>query len=215
MNVRSEILDYPSARSAEAWPPSCEDLDRGLELKDAVTLCRLESRRSCDPFRTPLRDQGSSDMAAIPQSIAECLVGRRIAVVGVSRTKGQFANAILLRLLELGYEAVLVNPHAAELEGQPSYPDLASVPGAIDGVMIVTDPEVSGTIVRQAGELGIRRVWFHRAFGVGSVSEDALAACRTAGIDPIVRGCPLIYLDPDIPHRFFRWVLELQGSMPR
>jgi predicted CoA-binding protein len=151
----------------------------------------------------------------LPRPVAEFLAGKRIAVAGVSRSGKAPANAIFRRLAESGHEAIPINPNASELEGTRAYPDLASIPGAVDGLMVVTHPSVAAKLVREAAARGIRQVWFHRSFGEGSVSNEAVEACRAAGIEPIVGGCPLMYCQPvDVGHRFFRWWLRLKRRVP-
>jgi hypothetical protein len=89
------------------------------------------------------------------------------------------------------------------------------VPGEIHGVLIATHPSAGASIVREAAALEVRRVWFHRSFGTGSVAPEALEACREAGIDPIVGGCPLMYCQPVDPgHRLIRWWLGLRRRLP-
>jgi len=125
------------------------------------------------------------------------------------------ANAIFRKLRASGFEVVPVNPHADELEGVPCYPDLAAVPGEIDGLVIATPPAAALDLVRQAGARGVRRVWFHRSFGEGSVAEEAVRECAGRGIEPIVGGCPLMYCDPvDFGHRCMRWWLNRKGTLP-
>ena len=154
-------------------------------------------------------------MAQIPKQVAEFLAGRRIAVAGVSRDTGQPANAVFRKLRTCGYAVFPVNPNAAETEGVRCYPDLGSVPEAIDGVVIVTHPNASPEVVRQCAERGIRNVWFHRSFGAGSVSEPALRECEARGIEAIVGGCPLMYCAPvDFGHRCMRWWLRRQRRVP-
>jgi uncharacterized protein len=154
-------------------------------------------------------------MAKVPDAIAEFLRGKRFAVAGVSRQSMQSANAIYRKLRDSGYEVFPVNPNAAEVEGTRSYFDLASIPGPIDGVLIVTHPNVSVDLVRQCAERGVGKVWFHRSFGQGSVSKDAVLECQARGIKYIVGGCPLMYCEPvDLGHRCVRWWLRLQGHVP-
>jgi predicted CoA-binding protein len=154
-------------------------------------------------------------MAQIPKPVVEFLKGRRFAVAGVSRDPGQPANAVVRKLRASGYEVFAVNPNAAEVEGVRCYPDLGSLPGPIDGVVIATHPEVAAALVRQCAEHGIGRLWFHRSFGDGSVSEAALRECEACGIEPIVGGCPLMYCAPvDIGHRCMRWWLRWQRRIP-
>ena len=86
----------------------------------------------------------------------------------------------------------------------------------LDGVVIATAPDITAQIVRQCGEHGVRRVWFHRSFGAGSVSEEAVRECRARHIDCIVGGCPLMFCDPvDFGHRCMRWWLQRQGPFPK
>lgn len=154
-------------------------------------------------------------MANIPLSIAAFLDGKRIVVAGVSRAGNTPANAIFRRFHDTGHETIPVNPSATEVEGRTCFPDVRSVPGPIHGVMVVTHPAVSATVAREAVEKGVRHIWFHRSFGSGSVSSEALDVCRSAGVEPIVGGCPLMYCQPVDPgHRFFRWWLRLRHRVP-
>jgi predicted CoA-binding protein len=154
-------------------------------------------------------------MASIPAPVTAFLAGRRFAVAGVSRDSTQPANAIYRKLRDAGCEVVAINPNSAEVEGVRSWPDLASVPGDVDGVVVATHPAVSAAVVRQCAERGVRRVWLHRSFGAGSVSEDAVREAAAAGIDCIVGGCPLMYCAPvDLGHRCMRWLLRWQGRVP-
>lgn len=155
-------------------------------------------------------------MPATPESVAAFLRGRRFAVAGVSRHAGQAANAVFRKLRDAGYEVFPVNPQATEVEGVTSYADIGSIPGQLDGVMIVTAPAVSAQVVRQCSDHGVRRVWFHRSFGTGSISDEAVRECGARGIDCIVGGCPLMFCEPvDFGHTCMRWWLQRRGRVPR
>jgi predicted CoA-binding protein len=154
-------------------------------------------------------------MAKVPDPIADFLRGKRFAVAGVSRQAGQAANAVYRKLRDSGYDVFPINPNAAEAEGTRCYPDLLSIPDPIDGVLVATHPSVSVELVRQCAERGVGQVWFHRSFGQGSVSKDAVQECKARGIKCIVGGCPLMYCEPvDFGHRCMRWWLRLQGHVP-
>lgn len=151
----------------------------------------------------------------MPQNVAEFLAGKRFAVAGVSRDPRQAANLIYRKLRASGYDVIPVNPNAAEVEGTRCYPDLGEVPGAIDGVLVATHPRVAVDVVRQCAERGVPRVWFHRAIGQGSLSGDAVRACRDRGMACIVGGCPMMYCEPVDPgHRCMRWLLRWGGRIP-
>jgi hypothetical protein len=153
---------------------------------------------------------------AVPESVAAFLRGRRLAVAGVSRQAGQAANAVFRRLKASGYEVFPINPSASDVEGVTCYADVAAVPGPIEGVVIATSPAVAVQIVRQCADHGVRRVWFHRSFGQGSVSDEAVRECHARGIDGIVGGCPLMFCEPvDVGHKCMKWWLQRQGRVPR
>jgi predicted CoA-binding protein len=155
-------------------------------------------------------------MSGVPQVVADFLTGRRFAVAGVSRQPAQAANAVFRKLRAAGYEVFPVNPQTTEAEGVQCYPDVGAVPGRLDGVVIAAHPDAAVTIVRQCADRGVGRVWFHRSFGEGSVSAEAVRECGARGIACIVGGCPLMYCEPVDPfHRCMRWWLRHMGRVPR
>lgn len=151
-------------------------------------------------------------MPRVPENIAAFLAGRTIAVAGVSRDPNQPANHIYRRLRDVGHDVVAVNPAATVVDGIAAVPSLRDIGVPVDGLMIVTPPAAAPGLVRECADLGIRRVWFHRSIGQGSVSPEAVTLCRTLGIDCIVGGCPMMYCGQvDIAHRIMRWLLRSPG----
>jgi uncharacterized protein len=156
-------------------------------------------------------------MPSIKEAAAEFLANRRVAVTGVSRTPTTHAsNTVYKRLRERGYEVFAVNPNADEVEGDPAYHDLRSIPGGVDAVVIGTRPEIAEGTVRECAELGIKQVWMHRGPGAGSVSEAATAVGRERGITVIDGGCPCMFgPTADRGHKVMRFVFTLSGNVPR
>jgi uncharacterized protein len=155
-------------------------------------------------------------MSKMPEPVATFLKGRRFAVAGVSRQPGQAANAVFNRLKQSGYEVFPVNPNASQIEGTTCYPNIGAVPGSLDGVVIATAPATAAEIVRQCAGHGVRQVWFHRSFGDGSVSDEAVRACHARGLSCIVGGCPLMFCEPvDVGHKCMRWWLQRTGRVPK
>jgi uncharacterized protein len=156
-------------------------------------------------------------MQSVKEAASEFLANKRIAITGVSRSpQGHGSNIVYQRLRERGYEVFAVNPNADEVEGDPCYPDLQSVPGGVDAVVIGTRPEIGEATMRECSELGIKHVWMHRSFGAGSVSEAAAEYGRRQGITVIAGGCPLMF-DPtaDVGHKAMRFVFTLTGNVPK
>jgi uncharacterized protein len=156
-------------------------------------------------------------MPSIKDAAAEFLAHKRVAVTGVSRKpENHGSNVVYKRLRERGYEVFAVNPNADEVEGDPSYHDLRSIPGGVDAVVIGTRPEFAEETMRECAELGVKHVWMHRSFGAGSVSETATAYGRGRGITVIDGGCPCMF-DPtaDLGHKAMRFAFTLNGHVPR
>lgn len=156
-------------------------------------------------------------MRTVNEAAADFLACRRIAVTGVSRhPQGHGSNAVYQRLRDRGYEVFAVNPNAEEVEGDPCYPDVASIPDGVEAVVIATRPDAADDTMRECEELGIDRVWMHRGPGAGSVSSSATAEGRAHGIEVIDGGCPLMF-DPtaDVAHKCMKAVFKLTGRVPR
>lgn len=82
-------------------------------------------------------------------------------------------------------------------------------------MVAVTPTEGTDEVVRQCAELGIPRVWMHRSFGPGNVSQAAVEAGSRDGITILVGGCPMMFVQPDPGHRCMRWLLGMMGKLPR
>jgi len=152
------------------------------------------------------------------EAAADFLAQKRIAVAGVSRSSGgeHGGNVVYKRLRERGYEVFAVNPNADEVEGDPCYHDLGSIPGGVDGVVIATHPDQAEAVIGECVELGIQRVWMHRSFGAGSVSASAVEQGRNHGLTVIAGGCPLMFAPAsDFGHSTMRWMLNLAGRIPK
>ena len=150
--------------------------------------------------------------------VNDFLAQKRIAIAGVSRNAGHHpvGNLIYERLRKTGHDVFPVNPHMQTFEGNRCYPDLQSIPGGVDGVVIITRPEVTERIVRDCSAAGVPRVWMHQSLGTGSsVSSAAVDYCRQHDIRVIAGACPMMYGDGvDFGHTCMRWVLRLSGGLP-
>jgi uncharacterized protein len=152
--------------------------------------------------------------------VHDFLAQKRIAVAGVSRDDSHHpaANLIYRRLKTTGHDVFPVNPHMQTFEGERCYPDVKSIPGGVDGVVIITRPETTEQIVRECDAAGVHRVWMHQSMGTkaSSVSPAAVEYCRQHDISVIAGACPMMYGDGvDFGHACMRWVLGLTGGLPR
>ncbi|HZT05468.1 MAG TPA: CoA-binding protein [Chloroflexota bacterium] len=149
--------------------------------------------------------------------IADFLAQRRIAVTGVSAKRSTTGNVIYRKLKSAGYQVFAVNPTISTFEGEVCYPDLRSIPGGVDGVVVVNRPAVTEVIARQCVEAGVPRIWMHQSLirAGTSVSEEAVGFCREHGITVIPGACPMMYVrGADFGHRCMRWMLRVTGGLP-
>jgi predicted CoA-binding protein len=154
-------------------------------------------------------------MESVKEAAAAFLANKRVAVTGVSRTpKTHGSNTVYKRLRERGYDVFAVNPNAHEVEGDPSYQDLKSIPGGVEAVVIATRPEFAEPTMRECAELGIKLVWMHWGAGGSSVSSAATEYGRQNGITVIDGGCPLMFgPTADFGHKIMR--VALAGRVPK
>jgi hypothetical protein len=158
-------------------------------------------------------------MSKIDTLVQDFLAQKKIAVVGVSDKRETGCNLAYRKFKEAGYATSGVNPRLTTFEGDPCYPDLASIPEKPDAVFILTNPKVTEQIVEQCVDLGIRRVWMHclmgtkpgLAAGMTSVSQEAVRLCRENGITVIPGACPNQFLKPDFGHALMRVMFRTIG----
>lgn len=154
-------------------------------------------------------------MQSVKEAADAFLASERVAVTGVSRTpKAHGSNNVYKRLRERGYDVFAINPNAKEVEGDRAYPDLKSIPGGVQAVVIGTRPEIAEDTMHECAELGIKQVWLHRGPGQGSVSAAATDYGRLHGITVIDGGCPLMFgPTADFGHKVMRHVFG--GHVPK
>jgi predicted CoA-binding protein len=143
--------------------------------------------------------------------VEEFLEQKKIAVVGVSRKKTKFGNAIYKELKQKGYEVFPVNPNMNSFEGDICYPDLFSLPEKVDAIVINVSPLQTEKVVREAKEAGINKVWLQQ----GSQSEEAIKYCEENNIDCVSNECILMFTQPSaFIHLAHKWVWNVLGKLP-
>ena len=127
---------------------------------------------------------------------------------------------MVANLKQFGYAGRIfpINPRYEEILGFRCYPDLASIPGGVDGVVVITRPEATEQIVRQCAEAGIKHVWMHQSLARSgtSVSPTAVESCKEHDISVIAGACPMMYgPGADFGHKCMRWMLGITGGLPK
>lgn len=110
---------------------------------------------------------------------------KTIAVVGLSSNPSKPSYEVAQYLQERGYRIIPVNPALTEALGEKAYPDLLSIPNAIDVVDIFRPPEAVPEIVEQAITKKAKVVWMQP----GAENLPAAERAMQAGLEVIVGVC--------------------------
>ena len=120
---------------------------------------------------------------------------RVVAVVGLSPKPDRPSYNVASYLKENGYKIIPVNPKAGEILGEVCYPDLSSIPGAVDAVDIFRRTEEVPAIVEETIKIGAKAVWMQE----GVINEQAAARAKAAGLLVVMDKCMLK------EHQKLRW----------
>ena len=125
------------------------------------------------------------------ENIQSFLEGKRFAVVGASTDRSKYGNKVLRAYLQNGLEVVPVNPKAERVEGVAAVADLDALDQPVDGISIITPPNVTEKIVEKAVDLGIKNIWMQP----GAESDRAVEVAEQSGANVIQGGpCLLVVL---------------------
>jgi predicted CoA-binding protein len=143
--------------------------------------------------------------------VEDFLAQKKIAVVGVSRSKSKFGTTLYNELKKKGYTVFPVNPNTTMIESDVCYPDLHSLPEKADGVIFCVPPSQTENIIKDLKTAGINKVWFQ----LGSQSEKAEMFCQENNIDCVSNECVLMFAEPTaFFHKAHRWINGLIGKLP-
>ena len=144
------------------------------------------------------------------QAIQDFIDGKRIALVGISRSGKKFGNMASKELKERGYQVYPVHPEAEQIDGERCYASLASIEDDVDGVLVVVPPERSGQVLQDATDAGIRNVWLQQ----GAESPEVVALGEELDLNLVSKKCILMYAPPvGSYHGVHRFFVKLFGKL--
>lgn len=113
---------------------------------------------------------------------------RSIAVVGFSSKEHRAGYYVPAYLAGQGYDIIPVNPNLTEALGRRAYPDLRSIPDAVDLVLIFQRSENVPPFVDDAIDIGAKAVWMQ----LGIANKAAAEKARAAGLDVVMDACMMV-----------------------
>ena len=122
------------------------------------------------------------DIAGLRRILAR---SRTLAVVGLSAQWYRPSYFAAKYMQDHGYRILPVNPRYTEVLGERCYPDLRSIPEAVDIVDCFRKPAELPAIAEDAIGIGAKVLWMQ----LGIVSERAAARATGAGLDVVMNRC--------------------------
>ena len=122
------------------------------------------------------------DIAGLRRILAR---SRTLAVVGLSAQWYRPSYFAAKYMQDHGYRIIPVNPRYTEVLGERCYPDLRSIPEAVDIVDCFRKPAELPAIAEDAIAIGAKVLWMQ----LGIVNERAAARATGAGLDVVMNRC--------------------------
>ncbi|WP_174732591.1 PLP-dependent aspartate aminotransferase family protein [Mesobacillus harenae] len=110
---------------------------------------------------------------------------KTLAIVGLSSNPSRPSNRLARKMQRLGYKIVPVNPRETEVLGETAYPDLVSIPFAIDVVQVFRSPEAAIEVAKEAAVADVKVFWLQE----GVISPEAARIAGEAGLDVVHNRC--------------------------
>ncbi len=130
------------------------------------------------------------------------------AVVGHT-AKRSFPKLTYKGLKSAGKTVYAVDPSAGEIEGDKTFPDLASLPGTVEAAVLELPKDETAEWVGRAADAGVAAVWIHQQ----TDTPEALELARTRGLEVCAGTCAVMYVTPGFSaHSPHRWIMKLVGK---
>ena len=137
---------------------------------------------------------------------------KTLAILGVSRNKDKFGNAIYREMKARGYKVFAVNPNADMVDGDRCYAGLRALPEVPEGVLVVVPPVETLKVVDEAAALGIKYAWIQQ----GADSPAVERRCLELGLNFVSGECIFMFAEPVTSvHAFHRFFNRLFGKLPK
>lgn len=122
---------------------------------------------------------------------------RAVALFGASPNPKKLSFGVLRNLTRSGFggDVFLVNPRYTEVDGLPCYPNIASLPGAVELAVLVLPTQFIPQVLRECGECGVKAATIisngFKESGVGgaALEVECLAIARRFGMRLIGPNC--------------------------
>jgi uncharacterized protein len=142
--------------------------------------------------------------------IESFISSKRIAVVGFSHTGKKFGNMAGKELIKRGYEIYPVYPGVPEIDGITCYPNLKSLDGKAEALLISITPSKVTPVLEEAAKAGLKKIWLQQ----GSWSKEVQETADRLSLQLVTKKCILMYAPPVTSiHKFHRAIKSIFGGL--
>jgi uncharacterized protein len=145
-------------------------------------------------------------------NIQEFISGKRIAVVGASRSndKYKFGNMAAAELKRRGYKIFFVHPQTETIHGEATFPSLSALSGKVDCVLVSLPASKGAGVLGEAAAAGLRNVWVQQ----GGESPELIQLGEKLNLNMVTGKCILMYAQPVRSfHMIHRFITRVSGNL--
>ena len=143
----------------------------------------------------------------MPSNHEEFWSYQRYAFVGISADKPFPELSYAAVRAEEGKTVFAVDPSVDEVLGDKAYDDLASLPAAVQAVVLEVPKEKTAEWVAKAADAGVEHVWIH----MGRETPEALDLAKEKRINVRHGTCAVQYVRGGFPHVVHKFLRKLSG----
>ena len=144
------------------------------------------------------------------EKIDQFLACKRFAIAGVSRDRNKFGNVVFRVLKKKNYDVVPVNPVMENFEGEKCYKSISDLPPDVEALIIVTKPEASMLIIKEAIKKGIKHIFIQQ----GAHNDEIIEYSSGHGVNIIFKQCIMMFANPSGIHKFHATLARLFRVYP-
>ena len=150
------------------------------------------------------------------KAIEAFYAGKRLAIVGVSRSKHDYSRRLFAEFRKRGYDVVPVNPNAPDIDGIPCAATLKAVTPVVDRAIVLLPGDKADAAVSEGLDAGVKMLWVHNMNRNELAALKAPELCAKRGSTYISGYCPFMLMHhPGFPHGMHAGVAKLIGHMPK
>lgn len=110
-----------------------------------------------------------------------------VAVVGASNDRNKYGNKAVRAYVRRGWIVWPVHPREPAIEGLPAWPDVRSLPGRPDRVLLYVPAAAGMAVLDDVAARGCRELWVNP----GAESPELLEKAERLGLEP-VQACGIL-----------------------